>query len=126
MNELAKKWKEKTNYYQRPDIKLNGRILAHQRRELARTTDDGTITHLAITVMIKKQKERCAFCGTTLRNYHMDHIMPLAKGGKHGIENIQILCENCNRKKEQKTRSILHNNTGDSCETKRISNRIHR
>ena len=33
------------------------------------------------------------------KNYHIDHIMPLALGGYNGPPNLQILCRTCNQKK---------------------------
>lgn len=54
-----------------------------------------------ILAMVEKQKWRCAACGCSVRRgYEMDHVMPLALGGAHSIQNIQILCRRCNRSKQ--------------------------
>jgi len=45
----------------------------------------------------------CAACGKTSPHrglYQIDHIRPLAKGGKTMAENLQLLCVNCNRRKK--------------------------
>lgn len=43
------------------------------------------------------QRNKCAICRVSLNTgAHMDHIMPLARGGKHEPRNIQFLCEHCN------------------------------
>lgn len=47
----------------------------------------------------------CAICGTKLSSIsecHFDHIFPYAKGGKSSADNCQILCVNCNLKKNDK------------------------
>ena len=41
----------------------------------------------------------CALCGKTgktRRGFQVDHIIPLNKGGKTKIDNLQILCNKCN------------------------------
>lgn len=43
------------------------------------------------------QRGKCIVCKKLLRNsYHIDHIMPIARGGIHSIENLQLLCASCN------------------------------
>lgn len=47
----------------------------------------------------------CAICGVKLSSInecHFDHILPFAKGGKSTADNCQILCINCNLKKNDK------------------------
>ncbi|MBI4661493.1 MAG: HNH endonuclease [Verrucomicrobia bacterium] len=41
---------------------------------------------------------RCVQCGGNER-LEFDHIIPVSKGGGNTERNIQLLCENCNRKK---------------------------
>lgn len=57
-----------------------------------------------------KQKERilerdgkqCRQCGNT-KNLHIDHILPVSKGGTSDDENLQVLCRSCNCSKGNKT-----------------------
>jgi len=50
-----------------------------------------------------RQQWLCVYCKCDVsQKYHVDHIIPLAKGGKHAPENIQILCPSCNVRKSSK------------------------
>lgn len=44
---------------------------------------------------------KCAKCGSR-KNLEYDHIIPLSKGGSNTVRNIELLCEECNRKKRDK------------------------
>ena len=47
----------------------------------------------------------CAACGRQMKSIeecHFDHIFPFAKGGKSTLDNCQILCSDCNLKKNDK------------------------
>jgi len=46
----------------------------------------------------KLYQKNCVFCGTH-ENIVIDHVIPIAKGGVHGIGNLQPLCHSCNSRK---------------------------
>lgn len=45
-----------------------------------------------------RQEGKCAICGKPfdLRVMHADHVTPWVQGGKTNIENLQMLCRDCN------------------------------
>lgn len=64
---------------------------------------EGKHTAQEIKRLMILQKYKCANCGASIRKeYHADHIMPLARGGSNWIENIQLLCPHCNLCKHDK------------------------
>lgn len=46
----------------------------------------------------------CYYCGTrvSIDDMHIDHIVPLSKGGAHSVENLCIACASCNHSKSDK------------------------
>ena len=49
--------------------------------------------------LMSLQGGRCAGCGNKLKEYHVDHIIPISRGGSNDFYNLQILCPLCNREK---------------------------
>ena len=41
----------------------------------------------------------CRYCGSDEEPLHIDHIISRKRGGTHDLENLQVLCEKCNRGK---------------------------
>lgn len=63
----------------------------------------GRLPRGTVAAIGEAQKWKCAICRTGIKKkYHVDHIMPLAKGGKHERSNIQLLCPTCNVRKSAK------------------------
>lgn len=54
-------------------------------------------------VLRARERGKCAECGASFDELegeiHIDHIIPLAKGGFNDLANLQLLCEMCNKKK---------------------------
>lgn len=46
----------------------------------------------------KRDNGRCVRCGTE-EDLQFDHIIPVAKGGGNAVNNIQVMCGDCNRRK---------------------------
>lgn len=49
--------------------------------------------------ILKRDGFKCVLCGRTVEDgvkLHIDHIIPVSKGGKTVPENLRTLCENCN------------------------------
>jgi hypothetical protein len=44
---------------------------------------------------------RCVSCGAT-KGLQYDHIIPVSRGGGNTAENIQLLCQNCNKLKSNR------------------------
>lgn len=49
----------------------------------------------------KIRNSPCAWCGTE-ENITVDHVIPLDRGGRHSIGNLQPLCLSCNSSKNNK------------------------
>jgi hypothetical protein len=55
--------------------------------------------------ILMRDKKTCQICGANSKDgaiLHVDHILPVAKGGKTVAENLRTLCERCNLGKKDK------------------------
>ena len=48
--------------------------------------------------VLLRDKGRCVKCGSK-KNLEIDHVVPLARDGSNRLENLQLLCRDCNRMK---------------------------
>lgn len=80
-------------------------FLAKNRERRAKLMEcDGTHTKEDVENILISQSWRCVYCSCDLNDsgHHVDHIIPLSKGGGNGIENIQCLCPSCNLRKSDR------------------------
>lgn len=76
------------------------RVYHNNRR--ARESVGRLSTGLA-TKLFELQRGKCAYCRKPLGNdWHLDHIMPLSRGGTNTDDNIQLLHSSCNQRKHAK------------------------
>lgn len=69
------------------------------------------------TITIKRLREianvsyNCPYCGEHLTgaNMHIDHVIPLSKGGTNTDNNVQLLCNVCNLAKSSMTEEQFFN-----------------
>ena len=49
--------------------------------------------------VLQRNNYQCQSCGKrqTETKLHIDHVVPLAKGGSNDISNLQVLCSLCNQ-----------------------------
>lgn len=80
--------------------KLKAFVTVRARKSRLKSTNDGTITAKSLRDLMAAQGTKCAACKVDLvTNYHLDHIYPISKGGKHTMSNVQYLCQPCNNRK---------------------------
>lgn len=76
---------------------------SNRRRRARRLSAEGTHTAADIEAQVKRQKGKCFWCGEKVGDtYHVDHIVPLSRGGSNDPENLVIACPSCNCSKQDK------------------------
>lgn len=87
---------------------LVSKVCRHRRRARQRG-NGGNYTAQDVQNQYTRQKGKCYYCkiklGSGKKAYHVDHVIPLARGGSNGPENLVIACPTCNLKKQDK---LLH------------------
>lgn len=84
---------------QRLNQKING---FYQDRKIWNSicrVERGKVTNRMRFSIYKRDGYRCCKCGRRTNDLEVDHIIPIAKGGKSSYDNLQTLCHRCNAKK---------------------------
>lgn len=75
------------------------RIREHRRR-VRKMSAKGQFTSKDIQALFASQRGLCVYCQADLRlGQHIDHIIPLSRGGLNHPSNLQLLCPTCNIRK---------------------------
>lgn len=79
--------------------------IAKDANRRAKKNASGSHTKDELKDIIRLQKYKCAVCLVSIRDRsgrHLDHIIPLSKGGRNDRQNLQFLCVACNLSKGNK------------------------
>lgn len=82
----------------RPQRRVN------ERNRRARLNSRGTHTIQDVMMQYKRQRGHCYYCKRKIiwGKHHVDHIVPLIKGGSNRADNLVIACPTCNCRKREK------------------------
>jgi len=103
--------KVKAKIYSKTEI----RKMAHKNKDFKRRTKtkqgDATTTQL---INLKKRSKICYWCNVSLKGkiVHIDHYIPLSKGGEHTLSNLVITCDRCNLSKNAKDPLVFAQSIG--------------
>lgn len=99
----AASWKrnnpDKVKKYKQDNIELY-REAARKRRALKNGNTISYFSHEELMLRMSVFGFKCAYCGGNFD--HVDHVIPLAKGGYHCLANLRPACESCNCSKSSK------------------------
>ena len=100
--ERRKKYIEeyRKEYYQRPETKRMERAHNQKRRSLKRAA---YVFGSNMLQWLQGQEMICFYCGKPVEDFHIDHIIPLSRGGAHCEGNWVVTCPQCNLSKNAKT-----------------------
>lgn len=77
--------------------------LRSQERRAKKNHSCGSLSPGIVEKLFALQKGLCPCCGESLgKDFHLDHILPLALGGEHSDQNVQLLRAKCNLQKHAK------------------------
>jgi len=68
-----------------------------------------TVEKVNRALVYERDSGRCHLCGRKVnpKKWHLDHIIPLSKGGEHSYRNVAVACPKCNMSKGAKVRGQL-------------------
>lgn len=98
--EQPERYKARVNRYRATDKgAASVRTSLHNRRARLKCVE-GEFTAPDIQRIGDRQKWKCHWCGVpTKHDYHVDHLISLAKGGTNWPSNLVIACPPCNQSK---------------------------
>lgn len=75
------------------------RRLEYQDRRMTNDVEHAKVTRAMRYDVLRRDDFHCVRCGRGREDgvkLHVDHIVPVSRGGKSVMSNLQTLCEDCN------------------------------
>jgi 5-methylcytosine-specific restriction endonuclease McrA len=86
-----------------PEVGRRASLKYRARKKKATIGDTNLITEWEATWKLKRTVS-CYWCRKRIKTSaaHVDHVVPLSKGGEHSVDNLCVSCEKCNLTKQAK------------------------
>ncbi len=96
-NNKEKMYKKAMEYSKTKKGKEIQKNKKYRRRSI---TQQGDVTTLQL-MWLKDNAKVCYWCDYSLKKVkvHIDHYIPLSKGGEHTLSNLVVSCQRCNQQK---------------------------
>lgn len=108
--EYSRKWSKENPEQIRQTRRLYYRknkhiwIKTNSLRKARKNNAEGFYTHEDVECLHEAQDGKCIYCEIGLEDgYHVDHLVPLSRGGSSWPENLALACPPCNQSKGNKT-----------------------
>lgn len=110
LNELRREYYRAHNEAERKRIRkaqdpdFADRVRSQLRNYYAsKLAADGSHTADDVQRLYKEQGGRCFYCDKSVGTaYHVDHVIPLSRGGSNGPDNLVVACPFCNQSKNDR------------------------
>ncbi len=109
------KYKQRERIRRKAYVKVNApKYAANTRNRRAKLRQaDGSHDADDIRHQYEAQKGKCYWCGEKVgKTYHVDHVIPIDRGGDNYPSNLVIACATCNESKSNKLPIEWQGNNG--------------
>jgi len=84
------------------DSRLKPKAFADWRRARNRIYGRTPLSLATRLQVIERDGAECCYCGATEGPFHVDHVVPVARGGTDDPANLVVACKACNLSKGAK------------------------
>lgn len=90
--------------------------IGQKTRRARKLNAEGKYTADDVKKQYDRQRGKCYWCDKKVGDsYHIDHVIPLSRGGDNTPSNIVIACQPCNQSKSDKLPHEWHGSGGRMC-----------
>lgn len=100
-------WEWEKEYKRRWRETNKAKSKVYNKVDCANSRADDKITAADVRLVIERDGYKCVQCDSKVR-IELDHIVPLAKGGTNCLDNLQILCHDCNHRKGDGSKPVTN------------------